>query len=463
MTIEQSQKLSMTPELIQAIQILQYNNEELDNYIKNQLLENPMLEIESEKERDEEKESSFNDTFENTSISIDDLRDKIAENLYNTDSFRQWDSTDSQEDFSYERYVSFRYSLIEHLLLQLQFVGLDEDLAEIGRFLIHNIDENGYLSISIEEIAETMNTDLEKVEKVLSTVQTFDPAGVGARSLCETLIIQLRLKNELNPDLERIICDHLEDIASNRIGIIAKEIGKSEKEVQHITDVIKSLEPKPGRGYDSDRTVKYVIPDIVIKKNGGEYVVSNYDAGTPSLNVSSYYNSIRANMKDDPELGKYLNERLNSAIWLIKSIEQRKQTIKKVAEAILEHQREYFDKGEHYLKPLTLKEIAETVGVHESTVSRAVNGKYMQTCRGVLEMKYFFTSGIKADDGQGISSNSIKARMREIIDNEDPEKPYSDQKIVEILKGEGIDISRRTVAKYRDAAGILPTSKRKRF
>ena len=463
LTIEQTQKLSMTPELIQAIQILQYNNEELSEYIKNELLENPLLEVETERESDKDKE--IGSTFENDlgNLDIDELRDKIADSTYNSDLYRRWENIDSKEDFSYERYVSFRYSLIEHLLLQLQFSEVDENHAEIGRFLIHNIDDNGYLTISLEEIAGAMKSKLSDVEETLRIVQSFDPPGVGARSLCESLTIQLRQKGELSDDLQKIICDHLEDIANNRIGIIAKKIGKSESEAQHITDVIKSLEPKPGRAYDSDQTVKYVIPDIVIEKDGDEYRVSNYDAGTPNLMVSSYYSSIKGNLDEDVELTKYLNERMNSAIWLIKSIEQRKQTIKKVAEAILGYQREYFDKGEHYLRPLTLKQIADIVGVHESTVSRAINGKYMQTGRGVLEMKYFFTSGVKADTGQDISSSSIKAKIKELIEGEDSRRPFSDQRLAEILNDEGIDISRRTVAKYRDAIGIPTSSKRKRF
>ncbi len=464
LTIEQNQKLSMTPELIQAIQILQYNNEELNEYIKNELLENPLLEIDRE-ESDSEKEEEPK-AYNIDDIDIDDLRDNVAEANYDLnkyDNSRQWENSDNQEDFSYEKYVSFRYSLIEHLLLQLQFVDIDEDHAEVGRFLIHNIDDNGYLAIGIEEVAASMDCELSLVEETLDVIQTFDPPGVGARSLCESLMIQLKQKNELNNELEKVICEHLEDIASNKISVIAKKIGKTESEVQRITDLIKQLEPKPGRAYDSDRTVKYVIPDVVISKDEDNYNVSTYDAGTPTLMVSSYYDSIKGKVKEDPELGKYLNDRMNSAVWLIRSIEQRKQTIIKVATAIVDYQREYFDKGEHFLKPLTLKQIADSVGVHESTVSRAINGKYMQTGRGVLEMKYFFTSGVKSEGGEDLSSNSIKAKIKEIVGREDSKKPFSDQRIMDLLNEEGIDISRRTVAKYREAIGILPSSKRKRF
>ena len=453
LTIEQTQKLSMTPELIQAIQILQYNNEELNEYIKNELLENPLLEIEKERE-----------SSDSSNINIDELRDKVAESGYDADSFTDNDyPTDYTSNHSYENYVSFRYSLIEHLLLQLQLTGMDEEHARVGRFLIHNIDDDGYLTVQLKDVARVMDADMSTVKESLLIVQSFDPPGVGARTLCESLMIQLRQKGALTEDMEKVLCSHLDDIASNRITLIAKELGKTEKEVQQLTDIIKSLEPRAGRAYDPDRTVKYVIPDVVVEKSGEDYKVSNNDGGIPTLMVSSYYKSIKCEEEKDPELGKYLNERMNSALWLIKSIEQRKQTISKVAAAIVDYQKEYFDKGEHFLKPLTLKQIADMVGVHESTVSRAINGKYMQTGRGVLEMKYFFTSGVKSDEGEDLSSNSIKAKIKSIVGGENSGKPFSDQKIVELLNEEGIEISRRTVAKYRDALGILPSSKRKRF
>lgn len=474
LTIEQTQKLSMTPELIQAIQILQYNGEELSEYIKNELLENPLLEIDFEQEstKDPNNDTEELDTIdsdqrerilENSNIDIDSLREQIADNSYNYDSFRQWENSDAQEDFSYERYVSFRYSLIEHLLLQLQFADFDEKHAEIGRFLVHNIDDNGYLAVSTEEIAGIMNAEKDDVEKTLHIIQSFDPIGVGARTLSECLKIQLEEMECLNEEMEYILEERLEDIAGNRISQLAKDMGKTQTEIQEIADLIKSLEPKPGRGYDSNQTVKYVIPDVVVEKNGDKYRVDTYDSGMPKLMVSSYYTAIKGELSSDHELSKYLNERMNSALWLIRSIEQRNQTIKNVATAIVDYQKDFFERGEHYLKPLTLKQIAEEVGVHESTVSRAVNGKYMQTMRGVLEMKYFFTSGVKSDDGSDLSSSSIKAKIKEIINSEDPRKPFSDQKIVEMLNDEGIDISRRTVAKYRDNIGILPSSRRKRY
>ena len=452
LTIEQSQKLMLTPELIQAIQILQFNIQELNEFVQNELLENPLLEMEGERDTNPESDD----------IDIDQLREMVSDSTNYSEGLGQWDGNDT-EDFSFEKYVSFKYSLIEHLLSQLQFSGLPEEQAEIGRFLIHNIDDNGYLSVSTKKVAEIMRADVKLVKDTLGVIQTFDPPGVGARSLAESLCIQLRKRDKLDDITKQVLSEHLDNLASNKMACIAKSLGTTTEKIQEIADLIKTLEPKPGRGYDSDSTVRYVIPDVVIEKQGAEYEVRIHNGGMPTLMVSSYYDDIKGNVPEDPELQKYLNDRMNSALWLIKSIEQRTQTIQKVAEAIVSYQSEYFDKGERYLKPLTLKQIADSVGVHESTVSRAINGKYMQTNRGVLEMKYFFTSGVLSDEGAGISSNSVKSMIREIVDKENPKKPYSDQAISEMLGKEGLLISRRTVAKYRDNMGIGSSSQRKRF
>ena len=352
---------------------------------------------------------------------------------------------------------------MEHLLIQLQFSGLGEDDAKIGRYIIEGIDDNGYLTMSADEIAKTMRCDADTVERVLDVIQTFEPTGVGARDLKECIKIQLAAMGELTENFEYIIENMLEELAGNKIAFIAKQLGIKTQEAQAMADLIKKLEPKPGRGYDSDQTVKYVIPDICVEKINDEYVVTTNDSGTPRLMISSYYNRLASEAKGNDELSKYLNNRFNSAIWLMKSIEQRKKTIYNVASAIVSYQQDFFDKGERYLKPLTLKQIADEVGVHESTVSRSINGKYMQCGYGVLELKYFFTSGVMSNEGEGISSNSIKYMIKEIIDGENPKKPYSDLKIAEMLGNDGIDISRRTVAKYREDMGVAASSGRRRF
>lgn len=450
LTIEQTQKLSMTPELIQAIQILQYNNQELNEYIDKELLENPILESEYHKESD-------------TEIDIDSLRDQLIQADENVEAYKQWESHSTSDEYSYENFVAFNYTLTEFLIEQLHFSSLKGQDAEIGRYIIENIDDNGYLSMSLEDICSVLDVDLDSCERVLDLIHTFEPSGVGARDLNECLIIQLASLGELTDEIEFIISNRLKDLADNKYALISKEVGISLTEVQGIADLIKTLEPKPGRGFDSDNSIKYIIPDIYVEETNGEYVVSANDGSTPSLHISSYYNSLTEEAKSDKELSNYLNNRFNSAMWLMKSIEQRKKTIYNVASAIVQFQNDFFAKGERFLKPLTLKQIAETVGVHESTVSRAINGKYMQCPRGVFELKYFFTGGILNEDGSGVSSNSIKSMIKEFVDTEDDKKPLSDSKISEMLHEKGIDISRRTVAKYRDDIGILPSSKRRRF
>ena len=450
LTIEQTQKLSMTPELIQAIQILQYNNQELNEYIDKELLENPILESEYHKESD-------------TEVDIDSLRDQLIQADENVEAYKQWESHSTSDEYSYENFVAFNYTLTEFLIEQLHFSSLKGQDAEIGRYIIENIDDNGYLSMSLEEICSVLDVDLDSCERVLDLIHTFEPSGVGARDLNECLIIQLASLGELTDEIEFIISNRLKDLADNKYALISKEVGISLTEVQEIADLIKTLEPKPGRGFDSDNSIKYILPDIYVEETNGEYIVSANDGSTPSLHISSYYNSLTEEAKSDKELSNYLNNRFNSAMWLMKSIEQRKKTIYNVASAIVQFQNDFFAKGERFLKPLTLKQIAETVGVHESTVSRAINGKYMQCPRGVFELKYFFTGGNLNEDGSGVSSNSIKSMIKEFVDAEDDKKPLSDSKISEMLHEKGIDISRRTVAKYRDDIGILPSSKRRRF
>ncbi len=448
LTIEQKQTLAMTPELIQAIQILQFNNQELSEFVQNELLENPVLES--------EKPSGLEDV---------DIRDKIVESNYEENTYKQWEyaPNDDDGDYSYEQYVAIKTTLTDYLLEQLQFSKLKGDKLRAGTYIVEAIDENGYLTVSVDEIATALSMSPKIVEKALDVVQTFEPAGVGARDLKECLIIQLASKGLLTDEIEFVINNMLEDLAANKIAVIAKKIGIKNAEAQEISDLIKSLEPKPGAQYDSEKNIKYIIPDIYVEKIDGEYVVTNNDSSVPHLMISSYYNKLSSEAKEDDELNKYLNNRFNSAMWLIKSIEQRKQTIYNVASAIVQYQQDFFDKGERFLKTLTLKQIAEEVDVHESTVSRSINGKYLQCSRGVFELKYFFTSGVQSSGGDSVSSNSIKSIIKEIIDGENQKKPYSDQDIAQQLKEKGIEISRRTVAKYREDMNILSSSKRRRF
>lgn len=447
LTIEQTQKLSMTPELIQAIQILQFSNQELSEYVENELLENPVLEA--------EKAYDVRDV---------DIREKIRQANDEEASFKQWEYTpDDDDDYTYEQYAYEEDTLTDYLLMQLHFSGLKDGKAEIGKYIIEAIDDNGYLTLSTEEIAGVFHEAQDTVEDVLAFIQTFEPCGVGARNLRECLIIQFAAKGLLTDEIEYIIEHLLEELADNKLAHIAKLLNMKTQEIQQIADLIKTMEPKPGRVFATGESVRYVVPDIFVEKVNDEYLVTNNDTGMPKLMVSAYYNQLSAEAEKDEELNKYLNDRFNAALWLIKSIEQRKQTIYNVASAVVRFQQDFFDKGEKCLKPLTLRQIAEEVGVHESTVSRSINGKYMQSPQGVFELKYFFSSGVAGEDGAGVSSNSVKSMIKEIISGENPRKPYSDQDMVTILKEKGIEISRRTVAKYREGMNILSSSKRRRF
>ena len=474
LTIEQAQKLVMTPELIQAIQILQFNTQELDSYVQEQLLVNPVLESSTSEQTDNRHDDGnageFSEEHRDQKDSITskddefDWKEYIKDRQYDDISYGHWEDKNGEEkENTYEQYVSSDVTLPEHLMFQLQFASSKKGCRKVGKYIIESLDENGYMTCTVSEIAEATGAPEEKVREVLDMIHTFDPMGVGAADLRECLIIQLRQLGQLTDTFEEIVNCHLEDLANNRLGVIAIDMGISPKDVQRMSDIIRTLEPKPGRQFASQMDTKYIVPDVIVERVDDDYVVTINDNSTPHLMVSSYYQKLLHEADKDDKLSKYLSDRVNSALWLIKSIEQRKQTIYNVVTAVVKYQKEFFDKGSKYLKTLTLKDIAEEVGIHESTVSRSINGKYLQCPRGVFEIKYFFSAGVSGVSGEGISSNSIKEFIKEIVDNEDQSSPYSDQDMVELLREKGINISRRTVAKYRDELHILSSSKRRRY
>ncbi|GMG96355.1 RNA polymerase factor sigma-54 [Tepidimicrobium xylanilyticum] len=453
LALEQVQKLVMTPELRQAIQLLQFNCQELNEYLKQQIEENPLLEPDN---IIEEFESIDDLNSEGEEIDWKEFIDKYDDFSYRPEKDK------NIEEYNYENFISFSPSLKDNLLFQLNVSHLDDRHKRIGEVLIEAIDDNGYLMADIEQVALVLGVEVEEVESVLSFIQTFEPLGVGARNLKECLLIQVRAGGLNNPNIELIIENYLEDIAHNRLLKIAKELNLDLKEVQDISDYIRTLEPKPGRAFsDNSDQVKYITPDVTIEYIDGEYVIILNDVTGPRLNINNFYKEL-IRKGNDPKAKEYLSEKLNAAMWIIRCIEQRRATIYNVVESILKFQREFFEKGEKALKPLTLKEVADDINMHESTVSRATSGKYVQTPRGLFELKYFFSSSLSTNKGE-VSSTSIKAVIKEIIDGEDPKKPYSDQKISDILKKKGINISRRTVAKYRDELGIPSSSIRKRY
>jgi len=455
LTIEQSQKLVMTPELIQAIQILQFNTQELDSYVSEQLLINPVLETDhvSDKEDNNKEDNNKEDT----------ISEYIREREFDDISYKQGNYLKKDKENTFEQFVSAEITLPEHLMFQLQFASGEKACRRIGRYIIESLDENGYMTCTEEEIAGALDTCIKNVKKVLKLIQTFDPIGVGAKSLGQCLLIQLESIGEKTDDFELVLTKHIEDLAANRLNVIAKSLGLPVAEVQKMADIIKALDPRPGRQFAGQDETRYIVPDVQVERVNGEYIISMNETSVPSLMVSSYYKSVLLESKNDKKLSEYLSEKLNSAVWLIKSIEQRKQTILNVVTSIVNYQKDFFDNGSKHLKTLTLRQVADELGIHESTVSRSINGKYIQSPRGVYELKYFFSAGVPDSEGEGISSNSIKTHIKELIEGEDVKSPYSDQALVKKLDERGIKLSRRTVAKYRDEMHILSSSKRKRY
>ncbi|MGP1570296.1 MAG: RNA polymerase factor sigma-54 [Eubacteriales bacterium] len=460
--IEQSQKLVMTPELIQAIQILQYSTQELEEFVQEELLENPFLEksvsednLDSEEDDIKEAQTSENDEDWAIQVALEEKYDDI--------SYRQNEKFYDRDEFTFEQFVVVEKTLKDHLMDQLRLVQLGSTSYNIASYIIESLDDNGYMTLTVEELTKYFGKTEERIKSLIKLIQSFEPAGVAAMDLRQCLKLQLKRRGLLTKLISIIINSYLDDIADNKLAQVAKKLGIGPHEVQKISDLIRTLEPKPGREFASETATKYIVVDVILEKIGSEYEVRLNDDSVPRLMISSYYEKVQREAEGDAEVSDFLTNRFNSAVWLIKSIEQRKSTIKKVATAIVEHQKDFFDSGIKHLKPLTLKQIAQDIGVHESTVSRAVNGKYMQTPMGVFEMKYFFSSGASVSSDESLATEGIKSIIRDIIAKENPNMPYSDQSLCELLKKESIDISRRTVAKYRDEMNILSSSKRKRF
>ncbi|QGU00359.1 RNA polymerase sigma-54 factor RpoN [Candidatus Syntrophocurvum alkaliphilum] len=450
--LEQQQKLVMTPELRQAIAILQMSTLELSEYIQNELAENPLLE-------EKDIEYTEEETQENTDNNAD-VEDWLE---YFNDRDIEYREKEVQEEKTFENFITKRPSLYEHLEFQLNLTNCDSNSLTIGHYLIGSIDNNGYLSIELKEVAEKANVAIDKVEEVLEVIQSFSPSGVGARNLQECLLIQLKHYGKDDSLTKSIVKDHLDDLSRNRINKIAQSLGVSVKNVQETCDLIRTLDPKPGLQYSSDE-VKFIFPDVIVEKVDDEYMIVVNDSNFPRLTINYMYeNLMRQSESFSGDCKKYMEEKMGSAIWLIKSIEQRRMTLYKVARCIVDIQKEFLDKGIKYLKPLNLKRVAELIDVHESTVSRATNNKYIQTPQGLFELKYFFSTGVSCQGDEQKSSKSIKNIISEIISNEDITKPLSDENITKILKEKGVKISRRTVSKYRQELGILSTSARKRY
>ncbi len=482
-----SQQLVITPQLRQAIKILQVSRAELEQLVEEELEENPVLEegtadereaanAEDEAPRTEERlevggesdqewpetpqrETTTEVEPENGMTSVD------WEDYFRNHENDRHDVAAPRGDFDDEKRPSVENTLVrgqsltDHLLWQLQMNPMDADAQEVTAMLIGNMDDDGYIQLAIEEIAFQSGRDFEIVETALRRIQELDPPGVGARDLRECLRLQLRARGEEGSLADLMVRDHLPLLEGKRFDKIAKDCGVTVEEVAAAAAVIGSLEPKPGRNY-GDGDVRYITPDVFVHKVGDEYVVTLNDDGLPRLRVSSYYRQV-LDGAGGSEAKRYVQDKMKSALWLIKSIQQRQRTLYMVTSSIVKFQRDFLDHGIAHLRPLVLKDVALDIGMHESTVSRATANKYVHTPQGIFELKFFFTSSISTGSGDEVSSESVKDRIKAIVMAEDPKRPLSDQHIADILDKEGVKVARRTVAKYREIMNILPSSKRR--
>jgi RNA polymerase sigma-54 factor len=468
-----SQRLVMTPSLQQAIKLLQMSRLELQEVLTQEVVENPVLEEQeetseterveaardsedavapaeapaaAEKERDSFEEIDFNSYFED-----------YLDSAYNPRQYQE-----QPEEYSLENVLTRPEGLPEYLTWQLSMSGASDDVREIAAYLIGNVDEDGYLRVSREEILEAHYENDADVEAGLALVRSFDPPGVGAFDLPDCLLMQLAALGVDNELIEKIIREHWPAFLNRQFAPLCKTLGVGMSEIQAAFEIIRNLEPKPGRKYSSERTI-YVEPDVFVRKIGDEYIIQLSEDGLPKLRISASYRRLLrgGNGAIGAEAANYLKEKMRSAIWLIKSLDQRQRTIYKVADSIVRHQRGFLDHGIEHLRPLVLRDVANDIGMHESTVSRVVCNKYIHTPRGLFPMKYFFHSGIDSSKGDDVSSLSIKNKIFHIVQDEDSRRPHSDARITQRLRSEGIQIARRTVAKYREELRIPSSSQRK--
>lgn len=483
-----TQQLVMTPQLQQAIKLLQLSRADLIETINNELESNPVLEEESDA-----NPSSINmavseglrpdgldgdgqpwEEAQLPSLASTELEKIPWENkaIEEVDWGQFWDedrktaiqaySFEEKEAPDYENLLTRSTDLTEHLMWQLQMSHMDDRERMIGGLIIGNLDENGYLKTSLQELADEIGCAVQDIETVLKKIQMFDPVGVAARSLEECLLIQIEYLGISDQLVTDLVTKYFNDVKRYNYQAIAKATGKSTDAILEAINVIRNLDPYPGKYYNTEET-HYIVPDIYVYKVGDEYVISLNEEDIPRLKVNSFYReALTKNIVSDTAKD-FINDKLKSAIWLMRSIQQRQKTILKVTTSIVKFQKEFLDKGIDYFKPLILRDIAEDVQMHESTISRVTANKYVQTPQGLFELKFFFSGAIHRDNGEDIATHSIKQKIKQIVQSENPLRPYSDQKIVELLEKDNIRIARRTVAKYREMLGILPSSHRKRM
>ena len=465
-SLKMSQQLVMTPQLQQAIKLLQLNHLELADLVSQEMVENPVLEEVIEERDDPLSPAADNNSTETTADpNAEGTREqeidweKYLENYSSSPKTGSEVRRDADDLPTYDQTLTRSETLSEHLMWQLHMAEADEVTRAAAAAVIGNLNDDGFLSGSLEDIATEEVMTVEDVEEGLLLVQTFDPLGVGARDLAESLLIQARVVYPEDRVVHRVLKEHVTNLEKRDYKRIARNLGVSLPRVLEAIRSIADLEPRPGREFTTEEP-RYISPDIYVLKSEDDYVIQLNEDGVPKLRVSNYYRRVLSGaQKGDKE---YIQEKLRSAQWLIRSIYQRQRTIYKVVESIVKQQRGFFDEGIAKLKPMILRDVAEDIGMHESTVSRVTTNRYVHTPHWTFELKFFFNSGIHRGDGD-VASEMVKQRIKALIADENPRKPYSDQAIVKMLAEEEIKIARRTVAKYRDMLGIGSSSQRKRL
>lgn len=475
-----TQQLIMTPQLQLAIKLLQMSRLELVDMVQQEMEENPLLEeVASDEDPEIEQKIEPAETVEEDREEPQTVQ-RTEELTGEGDGREDFDWDNYLEDYgpmgitydrkeatstSWDNLLVAKPSLTDHLIWQLRLSSLNDDERRVGEQIIGNLDQNGYLVATADEIAVQEKVPSEFVEGVLKKIQEFDPVGIAARDVRECLLLQAKMAGDARSLVERIIVDHLKELEIRNYAYIARKLKVSIDDVLAAVLIISHMDPRPGSVFNEER-IQAIVPDVYVLKSDEGYKIVLNDDGLPRLRISNYYREIMAGMNSrvKQEGGKkYIRERVQSATWLIKSIQQRQKTIYRISESIVKFQKDFFDQGIGSLKPLILRDIADDVEMHESTISRVVTNKYMHTPRGILELKFFFGSGIHKNGSENISSKSVQEDIRKIISGENPRKPFSDQEIVKMLADSGITIARRTIAKYRDMMGVPPSSRRKKY
>jgi RNA polymerase sigma-54 factor len=467
--MHQTQNLSLqqvlAPQLQQSLLILQAPLLELRNLVQQEMETNPVLEeLANEPGPDEPAETkatgeeNFKEEFDKLAKLDEEWRDYMAQSSSYTGRSQE---AEDKRQFFFDS-IPTQETLQQHLMGQLNQTVLDADDRKTAELIIGNIDDNGFLQTTPEEMALNTGIPQEDFEHMLTLIQSFYPPGVGARDLRECLLIQLKREGRQNSLEYKMISEHMADLGKRRFPEIARRMGISTEQVQKCANNIAQLDPRPGAIF-SEAPKNYVLPDVTVEKVNGNYHVILNGEQIPHLRISNTYKDIMAQDGNGSEVKDYIRDKIRSGKFLIKSIHQRQQTISNIAHQIVKRQHEFFEKGSAYLKPMTMVQIADAVGVHETTVSRAISGKYMSTPQGVFEMKYFFTPGYQTATGESMSNTSVKEAILDLVRGEDGSAPLSDKEIVEILSKRGIPIARRTVAKYRTELNILPSNMRRRY